>query len=338
MKKTVLTLFTILLVISMGLKAQVFVVEHGSTTNTFSNIKAATDALQDDDKLYIPPGVFSFSGYTYNNGSFDYVSTIAITKRVHIYGGGYNQGGKSTVLSSGTLWLTNLAAGSTITGIKFGGTLILDNLTNVIVSRCMFDNQLVIRSSGANNIITECDLKDGISVNGNYGTIVSKCIIRDYCTADLTTFSNNTFTTIPHIMSNSVLQNNVFIASTNINPTTNYSVSGTNNNFSYNLWLGALAASSSPSNNNSIESNNIYGEYYLDAFVNYVGGDYHLKSTSLGHNAGIDGSDVGIFGTSTPFKENGLPAIPFFSVKSISSETNAAGKLPVSLKIEAQDR
>ncbi|MDR0506901.1 MAG: hypothetical protein LBH32_08835, partial [Dysgonamonadaceae bacterium] len=81
----------------------------------------------------------------------------------------------------------------------------------------------------------------------------------------------------------------------------------------------------------------IINQSYANTFVNGDSYDYHLQPTSAGKNAGTDGTDVGIYGTAFPFKESKLPSIPHFTVKNISTETNAEGKLPVYIKIEAQD-
>ncbi|MEI7983947.1 MAG: hypothetical protein WCI71_20035 [Bacteroidota bacterium] len=66
--------------------------------------------------------------------------------------------------------------------------------------------------------------------------------------------------------------------------------------------------------------------------------NYHLKSTSNGHNAGTDGTDVGIYGTLIPYKEAAVPFNPHISSKSIGSTTNPTGTLDVDIRVSAQDR
>ena len=66
--------------------------------------------------------------------------------------------------------------------------------------------------------------------------------------------------------------------------------------------------------------------------------NYHLRTTSIGKNAGTDGNDIGIYGTAYPYKEGAVPANPHVQSKSIGAQTNPNGKLTVKVKVAAQDR
>ena len=61
--------------------------------------------------------------------------------------------------------------------------------------------------------------------------------------------------------------------------------------------------------------------------------DYSLPPTSPGHNGGTDGTDIGIFGGDTPW--NVIPSNPHIYFKNISGATNAAGDLPVEIKVRS---
>ncbi len=63
--------------------------------------------------------------------------------------------------------------------------------------------------------------------------------------------------------------------------------------------------------------------------------DFHLKSTSPGHNAGDDGTDVGIYGSGTPYAPDGVPSNPHFYYQSVSGITDTMGNLPVHIKVRA---
>jgi hypothetical protein len=102
------------------------------------------------------------------------------------------------------------------------------------------------------------------------------------------------------------------------------------------LWVGGTPNVNAQDNNSL--NNEITKEPYADVFVDATAADYHLKDACSGKNAGTDGTDVGIYGTSVPFKENRLPSIPNFSLKAISPETDATGKLPVNIVVDAQER
>ncbi|MDR1591823.1 MAG: hypothetical protein LBS16_02935 [Prevotellaceae bacterium] len=342
-----------------GLSAQVFIIERGSnTTLTFTNIKAAVDALQDNDQLYIPPGEYSLDGYTWEGyeETQNNSNTLMVNKKVSIYGAGYSNGANSSVITGGDFVIGKDASGSLITGIRFGGSsygFILDNVSNVSVTRCKIDNSFSLHGIGNNINISECDIYRLSTTTSSYANLggqglsasFSKCIFR-YST-------NRTFRTA--MVSNSIFlnngggtsfysgfyynntsfHNNIFIVSATV---TNSSCSITSDfgSFSHNLWVGGYPSSNAEYNNTF--SDEIEREPYANVFVDPANGDYHLKTECTGKNAGSDGNDVGIYGTAIPFKESKLPSIPHFVTKVISSETDATGKLPVNIKIEAQDR
>jgi hypothetical protein len=66
--------------------------------------------------------------------------------------------------------------------------------------------------------------------------------------------------------------------------------------------------------------------------------DYHLKSTSVGVNAGRDGTDIGIYGGAFPWKEGSLTFNPHYQRINISPTTDNNGNLNVNIKVEAQER
>ena len=134
------------------LQAQVFLIERGtSTTLTFNNIKAAVDALQDNDRLYIPPGAHNLAGYKWTgyNDDQNHDNILVINKKVSIFGAGYNEGGNSTVIEGGELVIGKNAGGSLITGIWFKSPLRLDNVSNCIVSRCKTGSYFYLTGTGS---------------------------------------------------------------------------------------------------------------------------------------------------------------------------------------------
>jgi len=51
---------------------------------------------------------------------------------------------------------------------------------------------------------------------------------------------------------------------------------------------------------------------------------------------GTDGTQVGIYGGSQPFKEKGTPSNPQVTKKNIGTQTDADGNLQINMTIEAQ--
>jgi hypothetical protein len=340
----------IALMVSVGLSAQVFIIERGSNSLTYSNIKAAVDALLDNDRLYLPPGIHSLNGYNWEgyNGTLNSENTLVITKKVSVYGGGYANGANSTIIADGEFVIGQGASGSYITGMQFNNTFRLDNVSNCSVTRCGFNSTLYLSGVGNNLNISECDfgsyVQNNISgyINGitsNISANFSKCIFRFYGTHLQNVNIYNSiflwFSLAPPVFENSLIQSNIFI----INETTTntlFTAHGSNNSYANNLWVGGYPTSDASLYNTF--HNEIEREPYANVFVDAESGDYHLKAGCNGIAAGVDGTDVGIYGTSVPFKESRLPSIPNFVVKSIAPETNADGNLPVYIKIEAQNQ
>ena len=308
-----------------GIKAQVFIIERGSDTFAFQNFTDAVAALQDDDKLFVPPG--------------GHAGDHTINKSVIIYGAGYNNGAESSRLDG---LITLAADGIIITGIRFNN-LMMNAISNLYMTRCLVSGYTVFQGTGNGNFISECEFV------GNFGystsprpvyCTASKCIFRHpYLYAQSSIFYNCIFlglgTGNSLNVDNGNFNNNIFMTTNHIAAP---GMSGvTNSTFDSNLWVGN--APSSPENNhNTINANNIMDELYANVFTNPTAGDFSLKSECSGKGAGTDGRDVGIFGTEIPFKESRMPAVPAFTLKSVAPETDATGKLNVKFVIEAQER
>jgi hypothetical protein len=344
MKRKIFSCIAASVLFCATISAQVFIIERGANSLPYTNIKSAIDALQDNDLLYLPPGEHSLSGYTWEgyDGTQNHAGAVCVNKKVSIYGGGCSNGANSTVLKNGTFIIGENAAGSLITGVRFDAALILDNVSDCIVSRCL-TNYLYLYGDGGNNVITESEFRTSVNSSsspyankGGNGVscIFSKCIFDDANTLRVSTVYNCIFKYSGYFYT-CTLNNNIFIISTTVT-NAQTTLSGTQNTFAKNLWVGGTPSVRAEDNNSL--NNEITKEPYDNVFVDAGAGDYHLQDACNGKNAGTDGKDVGIYGTSVPFKENRLPSIPNFSLKSISPETDATGKLPVNIVVEAQER
>ncbi|MBL4585431.1 MAG: hypothetical protein JKX84_00010, partial [Flavobacteriales bacterium] len=59
---------------------------------------------------------------------------------------------------------------------------------------------------------------------------------------------------------------------------------------------------------------------------------------SPGAGAGTDGTDVGIYGGSYPYKHGAVPFNPHVQINQIDNQTNGQGELPVNIRVAAQER
>ena len=64
----------------------------------------------------------------------------------------------------------------------------------------------------------------------------------------------------------------------------------------------------------------------------------HLRPNSPLHNAGTDGTDIGIYGGLFPWKEGSVPFNPHIQTKTIGNITDGNGNLQINIKVKAQDQ
>jgi hypothetical protein len=88
--------------------------------------------------------------------------------------------------------------------------------------------------------------------------------------------------------------------------------------------------------------NNLVNLDAATVFVSETNGTYefsdnlHLQNICPGVGAGTDGTDMGIYGTASPFKDGALPHVPHISRMDAATGTDASGNLPVSVRVAAQ--
>jgi hypothetical protein len=132
----------------------------------------------------------------------------------------------------------------------------------------------------------------------------------------------------------SVIRNNIFLEDRNPYIFTN---NGSTGNSIYN---NVFVISNVNWGSNS-SSDNYFGIPQSDIFVNQTGNsidythNYHLKNPEK--YIGTDGTQVGIYGGTTPFKEKGLPSNPQIIKKTIAEQTDANGNLKVDVTVKAQE-
>lgn len=349
MKSLLLTTFLFLGFISMA--QYKFAVQGASGSQFYSSIELAYTNASSGDTIYIPGGAFNLSG-----------GLLTVDKEIHLVGvGHYPDSTQATNYSylNGTIRLITGSDNSSVTGIYLNGYINLgssstsQDVDQITITRCNVDNIQLGYSVSANNssstghLIQENVIRHMIYVNSTQNVLIQNNII----ISAITGFNGNI-----------LVKNNVFINSYgcpgyNINGTggvfennvfyaDNYGCSGspihyatsctfTNNLFAYPLTF--------PYGTN-IDAGNITGVNPSDIFVNHTGTtfeynyDYHLSPASGGQNAGVDGTDIGIYGSSNPYKEGAVPFNPHIIEQMIDSQTNSNGEINVQIKVGAQDQ
>jgi len=342
--------------LSASVNAQTIIVQKADGTNprTFTSIDAAVADADPDDYVYLERGTYDItSAWTGYDGTLNQLNHLVVEKPLHFVGNGYYYPAEATAIN-GTFSLRKSASGSTITGIKFNNNVNLDSISNVVITRCSINENntyLYLCGTGTGNIITECmifRLHGRPSITATAGsnantwssyanTVISKNIFKNN---DSMGYHRNLF-----------IYNNAFVSSGNTlilscdnitvknNTLTANGPSCINNNLTNSIIQNNISVYALTQNATNTYQDNIV-ETTGNTFVSFNSsgtGDYHLKTTSLGVGAGSDGTDIGIYGTFSPFKENRRTAYPRVTAFNIGSETNPNGELRVNATVEAQD-
>jgi len=339
MKKIIF--FALMLICSYAVNAQnVIAVQHGGTPTFYTNLDTAIVYAQSGDTIYLPGGFFSLA--------------TNISKCLHIIGVGHNPDSTNatgpTIIgaSVGTYsYLITGASGGSLIGVKLSGSIDFGtssanaNVSNYTVGRFNITGAISSYSSAPYNNVFYENIIGGII---NLDNAQSNAFYNNIIAGNLNyigignIFKNNDFIAGSYAFNlnvvNSTFMNNIFRSSSN----TFYSTV-TNNVFNNNLFVENITF---PSGTN-IGSNNIVNQTVTSIFVNQNSAtfaytqDYHLQTGCPGKNAGTDGTDIGIYGGSFPWKTGSLPYNPHVQYQLINGNTNPDGTLPVNIKVGAQN-
>ena len=352
--KNIFNLILIILIVSKYSEAQNLVaVHHNGQPSFYTQVTDAVSNAQNGDTIYIPGGSYP-------------IGELEIKKELHLFGVGHNpDSSKATsyTLLTGDIFLLNGASKTEIVGIKlssgqYGGMIFLGSpfytdstkLNNCQIRKCnlsqiAFENDFGLTGRFSNNVISENIIgaitNNSGPVSGNDGNIISNNVISGGVAniGGSNVISNNIFLLTTNPISGaiqSVIQSNIFLVSCCYTDGS----SNQSNLISNNLFVTTINIFSSATNT---VQNNYYSQGSSSIFVNLIGtsfsysSNYDLISTSIGNNAGADGTDIGIYGGLYPWKEGSIPTNPHIQSKTISSNTDASGNLPLSIKVVAQD-
>lgn len=334
---SVIGVLAILLFVKVTYCQNLIAVQNGSNVTFYSQVTAAVDAAISGDTVYIPSGSWSLG-----------TNPLYLNKSLHIIGVGHNpaytQAGGITYLI-GSITIRSGASSGSLTGVVltggFGSNQMypLDAIINYSLSRNKIGGQVALNQGFAWSEFAENIFDNSVSGNSAYNNH----------------FYNNIFTgKVGDFSVGNMFKNNIWM-NTSTSSTLTFSYCVFDNNIIF-----SIAKMGTPSNcifNNNLfidnvtfpyltntGSNNIVNQAQSTIFVNQTGStfsyahDYHLKSTCPGINAGKDGTDIGIYGGASPWKEGSIPYNPHFQSVNIAPATNSAGNLNVNIQVEAQPR
>jgi hypothetical protein len=348
------TAFKILFCLAMfmgiqpGLNAQAYItLQHGSEVSMYTKLDSAIVHAQDNDYIYMPGGSFTLN--------------TNINKRLYIYGAGHYPDSTAntgvTKITSFVYFITGADSGL-VSGIYFAGSIAFgttaanQEVNGYSIMRCRVDGNIYLSYNGSTNTTSS-----GFYIAEN----VLSSVIGGY--ASDVYIEKNIFSMVIQYFDGAILKNNIFLYSHNTNST--FGLTNVNwvvnclmeNNIVFDINPLQNGTSYTP---NCVYNHNIFvdpnviipigtvtgeGNYtgitQSSIFINQSGNsfnyahDYHLKPTCPGVNGGTDGTDVGIYGTGTPYKDGAVPVNPHIRYKAITSDNNT---INVNIKVAAQDR
>jgi hypothetical protein len=340
----------ILLLSSFALKAQSrFVVQNATGATVYNTLDSALNYSVSGDTVYIPGGAFNMGNYQ-------------LSKKLHITGvGHYADSSTATSITSitGNFYFLTGSSGSVLHGIYLSGDVrlgtngsnmqvndiqvIRSNIAGVVLSMDTYTNN----PSSSGHLISESVIRNTVHILQTQNVLIEKSILQ----GAIQSFNGNLY-----------VRNCIF---TGVEGCPGYNVNGTSalfeNNIFYNNSFGCggnplVYSTSCIYNNNlftsgitvpsgtNIGAGNITNHPQATVFVNHSGttfsysSNFHLNPACTGINAATDGTDIGLYGTTNPYKEGAVPFNPHIIQSNVSTSTNASGEVNVQIKVSAQTK
>lgn len=343
------------------------VVQGSGDPHVFTSLADAIAGAQANDVVYCSGGTFAFTGGLVINKPLHFIgagfhpdSTLATSATVF-----FRQG------NTEPLRISQAASGSTFTGIDFSsstnafnhwliayGTDADDDLTtDILFHRCRFGTGSVrLGSNTAQDaplhpeLITtfdECQIHAGVNGMGR-SAVVTRCI--------LDAKGTNVYALGGFNGASLTVQNCVFLGAM-MNTCAGSQVSNcifTGNGGQYDKLCMDCAGGTISNTlkgfadlayyNPQPATVNVLQVDPATLFVSETDHNYqftddlHMAAGSPGTGFGTDGNDVGIYGSTSPYKPGGVPFNPHFRQADIAPATNSSGALPVNLKVAAQQQ
>lgn len=342
MKKVKQLLMIVLLSNTFALFAQQKVALHSNgNTTIFSSTNPFIDAYNASatgDTIYLPGGSFTppanFDKTLAVYGAGHYVDSSLVTGKTFI---------------NGNITLKENADGFHLEGLEINGIVTFYNnesVNNVVITWCKINNTFNV-TGNLTNPSSNLSLIGNVFMQNIYlenaqTVLLSNNIIKSFMSSKGNMINNNIIMSyIPDYYAgnylfygdNNTINNNIIFW----NDANNARVNGHGNVFQNNLYV----VSAPNYGTNPTALNNYTGIPQADIFINQTGvefdytHDYHLQEPVT--YLGTDGTQVGIYGGTFPYKEGAVPSNPHFQFKNIAPTTDINGDLNIQIQVEAQD-
>lgn len=322
-------------------QAVTVVVESGGITTTYSDLQTAISAASGGDRLYLSGGIHNPDG-----------DDIIINKPLEILGAGFDLDtlvATNASIIRGDLTLVNGADNCILRGFKVengsldigSGLSSTDDISNLFAELCWFEQGIDFSDSGSSQappstfLIRHCAFEDVAIFYAQNVTLQNCLIFGNLTTAyngvvvDHCLFENGSSLTIQ--ATNGMFTNNIYLGSS-------FFSSGESNIFANCIFTDVTPGfdvEDQVENDFITDEITLFGELIDFNFNPDV--DYTTELGSIATGNGTDGSTIGHDGGVTPWPLNYLPNTPYiWNESTISPQTNAAGELPVNIKVSAQ--
>jgi len=343
--KTLLTCSMILLVFSYGFAQQPTIHVANNNTNApigdhiYKSLQEAVNAASAGDIIHVVPSVTDYG-------------EVTIEKKLAIYGIGFYPDKDIRLISL----VRNLYIGPNASGTQISGLVIIDHIGLAPNSSSTYSlNDIVIANCEVPRIYREC-----CNANILSNILIKSCVIRDYialpndATLSNALITNNIIFGYISAGNATLINHNIFISTLGSGNKAfdylSYCVVTNNifygrspqsinvsegNQFNNNLSSGTNDLPPPASGVGNIGSNNIFADPQftkVTSTTSYIfTDDFRLKAMSPGKGKGSDGTEIGVFGGTTPFKPNGTP-LPLIQVLNTSGVINKNDSLKITVK------
>lgn len=332
-------LFSCVLLIGTTQAQLAIVVEHAAGgSSAYSSLQTALDNSENGDVIYLP-------------GTY-ITSSVTINRAVHIIGVGHypdSTAATGRTEITGNVILLDSASGGSITGVFINGNIIYgtsasdQTVTNFILNRSSVG--IIQMAYSTSSSVT----------NTSAGIYVSESIVRTYIdsqSARHITVRNSIITQGIFDMRFGNITNVIFLAaSTNSSTSLSATTKSTFKNCVFTHGISSLDNSNTLLNCGFASTPSgpiVINPYSISAtsmFENYDGADfeythnYHIVSSETTLlTGGTDGTQIGIYGSGSPYIDGAIPFQPRIIHQNIGAITGSDGKLPVNIKVEARDQ
>ena len=305
---------TVLLTCFLQINAKILTVSNHTTPEVaqYNTIKSAQDAASAGDTIYVYPSLQFYSGAT-------------ITKRLTILGTGFNKVNNyadcSKITTTDTLRFAAGSDGSVLSSI-IGNFRVVVEANNVVVQRCKL-LKILVKNSATNTLITNCRFQyyssgntvieiSGTSNANVMNNVITGCYFGIYISSGSSA-----------LIMNNVIVNNYYSISSYAK-----SVTSINNIFSGNYW----PPSYQPENTVTYNSAEVSATDRSKWFIDYANENFHFATGSPGIAAGQGGTDLGIYGGSYPYFDNGAPNLPIIYGLDIPATGSSADGISITVK------